>query len=127
MRSGLVERAQRPGGRARSSGPLEAQPDQERVNENASPLVASQAVAVKEILTSGRQLEVLVGYAGAGKSFTVAQLAEVWESETGHRVMGLTVAERAPGACRRRHHSRRERREVARPPSEGRPPATEGP
>jgi conjugative relaxase-like TrwC/TraI family protein len=61
----------------------------------ATSLAGSQADAVKTILSSGKRLEVAVGYAGAGKSFAMAQLAEIWENETGNRVFGLAVAERA--------------------------------
>jgi hypothetical protein len=62
---------------------------------STSSLAGSQADAVREILSSGKRLEVAVGYAGAGKSYAMAQLAEMWETETGRRVMGLAVAERA--------------------------------
>ena len=49
-----------------------------------------QAVAVEQIATSGRYLDVLVGPAGTGKSTTMAGLRAVWEEE--HRpgsVLGL--------------------------------------
>ncbi|MCU4183842.1 relaxase domain-containing protein [Acidiferrimicrobium sp. IK] len=49
-----------------------------------------QAVAVEKIATSGRQLDVLVGPAGTGKSTTMAGLRAAWESEHGHgSVVGL--------------------------------------
>ncbi|MER7129721.1 MobF family relaxase, partial [Streptosporangium saharense] len=54
-----------------------------------------QAAAVYGIATSGRQVDVLVGPAGAGKSYTVAGLAEAWRTQSGGRVIGLTTAQAA--------------------------------
>jgi conjugative relaxase-like TrwC/TraI family protein len=49
-----------------------------------------QAVAVEQIATSGRELDVLVGPAGTGKSTTMAALGAVWEAEHGAgSVLGL--------------------------------------
>jgi conjugative relaxase-like TrwC/TraI family protein len=49
-----------------------------------------QAVAVEQIATSGRELDVLVGPAGTGKSTTMAALRAVWEAEHGAgSVLGL--------------------------------------
>ncbi len=49
-----------------------------------------QAVAVEQIATSGRELDVLVGPAGTGKSTTMAALRTVWEAEHGAgSVLGL--------------------------------------
>ena len=49
-----------------------------------------QAVAVEQIGTSGRELDVLVGPAGAGKSTTMAALRAAWEAEHGAgSVLGL--------------------------------------
>jgi conjugative relaxase-like TrwC/TraI family protein len=49
-----------------------------------------QAVAVEQIATSGRSLDLLVGPAGTGKSTTMAGLREAWESEHGPgSVLGL--------------------------------------
>jgi conjugative relaxase-like TrwC/TraI family protein len=49
-----------------------------------------QAVAVEKIATSGRQLDVLVGPAGTGKSTTMAGLRAAWEAEHGPgSVVGL--------------------------------------
>jgi hypothetical protein len=42
-------------------------------------LDADQAAAVRGILTSGAQVETLVGPAGTGKSFAVAVLAKAWQ------------------------------------------------
>jgi conjugative relaxase-like TrwC/TraI family protein len=60
-----------------------------------SPLSQSQAAAVREILTSGRQVEAMIGYAGVGKTFTMAELARIWSEATGTSALGLTTAERA--------------------------------
>jgi conjugative relaxase-like TrwC/TraI family protein len=49
-----------------------------------------QALAVEQIATSGRHLDVLVGPAGTGKSTTMAGLRSVWEAEHGSgSVLGL--------------------------------------
>ena len=54
------------------------------------PLSIDQAVAVEQIATSGRSLDVLVGPAGTGKSTTMAGLRSVWEAEHGAgSVLGL--------------------------------------
>ncbi len=54
------------------------------------PLSLDQAVAVGQIATSGRSLDVLVGPAGTGKSTTMAGLRAVWEAERGAgSVLGL--------------------------------------
>jgi conjugative relaxase-like TrwC/TraI family protein len=49
-----------------------------------------QAVAVEQIATSGRELDVLVGAAGTGKSTTMAALRAAWEAQHGTgSVLGL--------------------------------------
>ena len=54
------------------------------------PLSIDQALAVEQIATSGRSLDVLVGPAGTGKSTTMAGLRAVWEAEHGAgSVLGL--------------------------------------
>ena len=54
------------------------------------PLSLDQALAVEQIATSGRSLDVLVGPAGTGKSTTMAGLRAVWEAEHGQgSVLGL--------------------------------------
>jgi hypothetical protein len=54
------------------------------------PLNLDQALAVEQIATSGRALDVLVGPAGTGKSTTMAGLRAVWEAEHGAgSVLGL--------------------------------------
>ena len=54
----------------------------------------AQAEAVRGIATSGRQLDVLIGPAGTGKSKTVSVLCEVWEA-SGRPVMGVATSQRA--------------------------------
>jgi len=54
------------------------------------PLSIDQALAVEQIATSGRRLDVLVGPAGTGKSTTMAGLRAAWEAEHGATsVLGL--------------------------------------
>jgi hypothetical protein len=49
-----------------------------------------QALAVEQVATSGRALDVLVGPSGSGKSTTMAGLRAVWEAEHGRgSVVGL--------------------------------------
>ena len=53
-------------------------------------LSLDQTVAIEQIATSGRGLDVLVGPAGTGKSTTMAGLRAVWENEHGAgSVLGL--------------------------------------
>jgi conjugative relaxase-like TrwC/TraI family protein len=53
-------------------------------------LSLDQAVAIQQITTSGRRLDILVGPAGTGKSTTMAGLRAVWEAEHGTAsVLGL--------------------------------------
>ena len=53
-------------------------------------LSLDQTVAIEQIATSGRGLDVLVGPAGTGKSTTMAGLRAVWETEHGAgSVLGL--------------------------------------
>ncbi|MGH9097610.1 MAG: AAA family ATPase, partial [Acidimicrobiales bacterium] len=53
-------------------------------------LSVDQALAVEQIASSGRVLDVLVGPAGTGKSTTMAGLRAVWEAEHGTgSVLGL--------------------------------------
>ena len=54
------------------------------------PLSLDQALAVEQIATSGRRLDVLVGPAGTGKSTAMAGLRAAWEAEHGAgSVLGL--------------------------------------
>ena len=53
-------------------------------------LVAGQADAVRGVLTDGRQVSVIVGPAGAGKTTVTRHLREGWEQGVGGRVIGIT-------------------------------------
>jgi AAA domain len=59
-----------------------------RFAESGHELAADQTAALRGILTSGARIEVLAAAAGAGKTFTIAALAEAWTA-TGGRVVGL--------------------------------------
>jgi hypothetical protein len=63
-----------------------------RFAESGVELGADQAAAVRGVLTSGAQVEVLVAAAGSGKSFTVGAIAEAW-AEHGHRTFGLAPSQ----------------------------------
>ncbi|MER6971187.1 MobF family relaxase [Nocardioides sp. NPDC000445] len=53
-------------------------------------LTTAQAEALEEIATSGRQVDVLVGPAGAGKTTAMYALRRAWETQYGRRsVIGL--------------------------------------
>ncbi len=58
-------------------------------------LGADQAAAVKGLLTSGAAVSFVVGPAGTGKSYAVAQLAEAWSELAGGRLIGLATSEQA--------------------------------
>jgi conjugative relaxase-like TrwC/TraI family protein len=54
------------------------------------PLSIDQALAVEQVATSGRRLDLVVGPAGTGKSTTMAGLRAAWEAEHGATsVLGL--------------------------------------
>lgn len=75
--------------------------DKARARVEASTLRPDQGEAVAAVLSSGRSLEVLIGPAGTGKSYTVAALAKAWEKEVGRgTVVGLTVSENAAQVLR---------------------------
>jgi AAA domain/TrwC relaxase len=62
----------------------------------AQPLGEDQASAVQAIATSGRQLDLLVGPAGAGKTTTLDALRTVWKAEHGTgSVIGLAPTAKA--------------------------------
>ena len=62
-------------------------------------LSLDQAVAVEQIATSGRPLDVLVGPAGTGKSTTMAGLRSAWETQYGPgSVIGLAPSAAAAEA-----------------------------
>ena len=61
-------------------------------------LGADQAAAVRGVLTSGAQVETLVGPAGTGKSFVVGALAKAWQKSAlqggePRRVVGLAASQ----------------------------------
>ena len=59
-------------------------------------LSSDQAAAVENIVTSGRQVDVLVGPAGAGKTTSLEKLRELWELTHGaNTVRGLAPTARA--------------------------------
>jgi conjugative relaxase-like TrwC/TraI family protein len=66
---------------------------------DATTLRPGQRAAVDRILTSGRQVDLLVGPAGTGKSYTLAELARLWTESVGGeecpRVLGLATSEAA--------------------------------
>ena len=66
--------------------------------ESGLVLGADQAAAVRGILTSGVQVETLVGPAGTGKSFVVGALAQAWRDPDvwageGRRAFGLATSQ----------------------------------
>ncbi|MFF1399331.1 MobF family relaxase [Streptomyces sp. NPDC058287] len=63
-------------------------------------LKGAQADFVRAAATSGRQVDLLVGPAGAGKSYTLAALTEVWESHENRQVIGLASSQRAAEVLR---------------------------
>ena len=78
-----------------TDGPVVAMGTVAAVTEATLPgrdhgVALDQAVAVEQIATSGRGLDVLVGPAGTGKSTTMAALRAAWEAEHGAgSVLGL--------------------------------------
>jgi conjugative relaxase-like TrwC/TraI family protein len=62
-------------------------------------LTGAQAEAVRGIATSGRRVDVLIGPAGTGKSYTIAALCEAWE-RGGGQVLGLAASQRAADVLR---------------------------
>ncbi|MEV8590895.1 MobF family relaxase [Streptomyces sp. NPDC051180] len=63
-------------------------------------LKGKQAEFVREAATSGRKVDLLVGPAGAGKSYTLAALTEVWEAHENGKVIGLASGQRAAQVLR---------------------------
>ena len=76
---------------------LQAQtPTQELFLERAaSGLRLDQAAAAYVVLTSSRRAEVLVGPAGSGKTWAVAELARIWRDAGMGEVIGLTTSQTA--------------------------------
>jgi conjugative relaxase-like TrwC/TraI family protein len=74
----------------------------QRVSEKAASralaktgLDIDQRAAAYGLLTSQRAVSVLVAPAGTGKTYTMAQFAQLWTEQTGARVVGLTLSENA--------------------------------
>lgn len=63
-------------------------------------LQGGQAEFVRQAATSGRRVDLLVGPAGAGKSYTLAALTEVWEAYNDGMVIGLASGQRAAEVLR---------------------------
>lgn len=57
-------------------------------------LFADQQAMVRRLTTSGQGVEVVVGKAGAGKTFALDAAREAWEA-SGHRVIGCSLSARA--------------------------------
>ncbi|HEV2811112.1 MAG TPA: MobF family relaxase [Acidimicrobiales bacterium] len=57
-------------------------------------LGSDQQAAVRAIVSSGRPVDVLVGPAGTGKTFSLDAAREAWE-QAGYRVVGASLAARA--------------------------------
>ncbi|MDL5160496.1 MobF family relaxase [Actinomycetospora termitidis] len=85
----LLAAAKRGGAPALSPSQIEAV----REDIRAAGLNSGQRAAVEGILASDRQIDVLIGPAGTGKSFTVAALSEVWQREHGAPVLGLATSQ----------------------------------
>lgn len=71
-----------------------------RVAERLGRLSAEQRAVVEGIATSGRRVDVLIGYAGTGKTWTARALASTWRTATGRPVLGLTTAQTAADVLR---------------------------
>jgi conjugative relaxase-like TrwC/TraI family protein len=79
-----------------SGGPTTSALIVDRVAHRASGLSAQQRAAIESIATSGRQLDLLVGPAGAGKTTTMRALRHVWLAEHGQgSVIGLAPSANA--------------------------------
>ncbi|WP_460362784.1 MobF family relaxase [Actinocorallia lasiicapitis] len=62
---------------------------------NGERLRGDQAAAAYGVLTSGSEVDVLVGPAGTGKSMTMGVLSDLWRQETGESVVGVTISQNA--------------------------------
>jgi conjugative relaxase-like TrwC/TraI family protein len=66
----------------------------ERALNGRPSLGADQREVVATITGSGRPIEIVIGPAGTGKTFSLDAAREAWES-SGHRVLGTSLAARA--------------------------------
>jgi hypothetical protein len=73
---------------------LAAQPDRVRAVLDSRPsLSVEQRQMVTELTTTGRALDVVIGHAGTGKTFSLDAVREAYET-SGHRVIGVALAAR---------------------------------
>ncbi len=84
---------------AAAEGPVQAVHAADRLAIDAAigsrpSLSAEQRHMVEVICSSGRPLDVVIGRAGAGKTFTLDAVREAFET-SGHRVIGASLAARA--------------------------------
>jgi len=75
----------------------EAQAVLDRFATSGRTLGVDQAAALRGVLTSGAQVEVISAAPGTGKSFVVGALAEAWAGVEERRVFGLTPSQVAAG------------------------------
>jgi hypothetical protein len=71
-----------------------------RIELSAAGLGPDQVDAVAGIMSSGCAADVLIGPAGAGKSYTLATLAHTWTGRVGGRVLGLATSQLAANVLR---------------------------
>jgi conjugative relaxase-like TrwC/TraI family protein len=69
-------------------------PPQTIEETDGSPLSSEQQAMVESLTTSGAGVEVVIGRAGAGKTYALDAARRAWE-DTGHRVIGAALAARA--------------------------------
>ena len=80
---------------AHAAKSLAAQPVR-RTDGRVVDLAGDQAAAIREVASSGRRVDVLVGPAGTGKTTTLAGLKTVWEAAHGRgSVIGLAPSSTA--------------------------------
>ena len=100
---------------ARQTGAPQVQEPQIAKMLRDTGLASDQREAVAEVLGSGKRVEVLVGPAGTGKSYTVGTLVELWREAFGTgRLRDCGVAERRRGAPQGGHRAGCQRHPVPR-------------
>jgi len=72
-------------------------------------LSREQRAMVEQLCLSGRPVDVVIGRAGAGRTFTLDAVREAFENFD-HRVFGVSLAPRAARSCNRAQASRRRQR-----------------